>query len=59
MPINLEALEKQAKVATERFLRHRSTMAIENAIELALTHMSVAEVKEVLRKQAEFLEEFG
>ena len=59
MPINLDALDPQAKAATERFLRHRSTMAIENAVELALTHMSMAEVKDILRAQLEHLEEFG
>lgn len=55
----IQALEQQAKTAVERRHRQRSIMAIENGIELALTHLSIAEVKDILRKQIEYLEEFG
>lgn len=58
MPHSFRQIDAQAKTATALHHRRRSTMALENAVELALTDMSVGEVIKVLCSQIDYLKEF-
>jgi hypothetical protein len=58
-PGEKERHEKLRDDAVSAYLRRTSIMFVETAISVCVTHMTIAEVKEILRKQIEMLEEYG
>ena len=55
---SFQALNDQAVRATEKFLRHRSILALENMVELALTNLPINTVVDVLKSNLEKLSEY-
>lgn len=51
-------IDRLGELAAKAHLRRRSIAAIENAAELALTNLSVKEVRDVLKNLYDYLEEF-
>lgn len=56
---DIRALSDQANRATRDYLRRVAKSHLDCAVGAALQSHSIAEVKEMLRKYADHLEEFG
>jgi len=54
-----EDLDHLSEAATREYLRRSSLTFLECAISLLATHMSIEEVAQILRQEADDIEQFG